>query len=165
MVRRTAVIQSAILSELMQQGPCTLETLLDRLPQFSWTEIFAVVDQLSRVGRLVLRHPSRFDYEVSIGPTMQTSEQARIDNDDAGDFGSGSVDPSFQPQEEPSVAMICHRCQGLMTKEELRDWGGGRGNDWSPVFRCISCGDIIDRVILTNRERRGGAVMPRQHEG
>ena len=73
---RTATIQSAIRSELMQQGPCTLETLLDRLPQFSWSEIFTVVDQLSRAGQLILRHPTRFGYEVSVGPTRLTSEQA-----------------------------------------------------------------------------------------
>lgn len=75
-MRRTATIQSAIYSEL-QQGPCPLDTLLVRLPQFSWGEVFTVVDQLSREGRVVLRHPARFDYEVSIGPTWPISEQAQ----------------------------------------------------------------------------------------
>lgn len=77
---RAATIQSAIRSELMQQGPCTLNILLDRLPQFSWCEIFTVVDQLSREGRLVLRHPSRCEYEVSLGPPRPVSEQAHIDS-------------------------------------------------------------------------------------
>ncbi len=54
--------------------------------------------------------------------------------------------------------MICKRCQGLMTQEELRDWGGGKGSDWSSAFRCIPCGDIIDLVILINRKR--GARQP-----
>ncbi|HWF61178.1 MAG TPA: hypothetical protein VN666_12830 [Nitrospira sp.] len=70
---RTTTIQSTIRSQLMQQGPCTLETLLDRLPQFSWNEIFTVVDQLSREGELVLRRPTRFDYEVSIDLTRPNS--------------------------------------------------------------------------------------------
>lgn len=71
---RAATIQSAIRSVLMEQGPCMLDTLLDRLPQFSWCEIFTVVDQLSREGRLALRHPSRFGYEVSIGQTRPKSD-------------------------------------------------------------------------------------------
>jgi len=47
--------------------------------------------------------------------------------------------------------MICHRCQGLMVEEELRDWGGGRGHDCSESWRCIVCGEIVDAVIRTNR--------------
>jgi hypothetical protein len=68
-------LHSVIRSELRQQGPCTLENLLDRLPQFSWSQIFTVVDQLSREGELVLRHPARFGYEVSMGSAMTMSEQ------------------------------------------------------------------------------------------
>ncbi len=58
--------------------------------------------------------------------------------------------------------MICTRCRGLMTREELRDWGGGKGNDWSSAFRCIPCGDIIDPVILKNRARGAGAATLRK---
>ncbi len=71
---RTATIQSAIRSELMRQGPCSLDALLDRLPQFTWNEIFTVVDQLSREGQLVLRRPARFHYEVSISSTRSNAE-------------------------------------------------------------------------------------------
>jgi hypothetical protein len=78
---RTATVESAIRYELMQQNPCTLEALLNRLPQFSWSEIFTVVDQLSREGHLVLRHPSRFDYEVSIGPTHWGAKQVHAESD------------------------------------------------------------------------------------
>ncbi len=99
---RTATIQSAIRSELMQQGPCTLETLLDRLPQFSWSEIFTVVDQLSREGQLVLRHPGRFHYEVLIGSTRPPSEQAPAGGAVACDLVSGPADLSFHPREEQS---------------------------------------------------------------
>jgi hypothetical protein len=59
-------VQSAIRLHLIQEGPCTLESLLTRLSQFSWSEIFSVVDQLSREGSLVLRRPARFGYEVAI---------------------------------------------------------------------------------------------------
>ena len=71
---RTTTIQLAIRSQLMQQGPCAFEALIDRLPQFSWSEVFTVVDQLSREGKLVLRRPTRFDYEVSIGPIQSDSD-------------------------------------------------------------------------------------------
>ena len=58
-------VESAIRLHLSQEGPCTLESLLEQLSQFSWSEIFSVVDQLSREGSLVLRRPARFGYEVS----------------------------------------------------------------------------------------------------
>lgn len=70
-------VQSAIRTQLMQEGPCTLESLLTRLSQFSWSEIFSVVDQLSREGTLVLRRPARFGYEVSIGADRLLLEQAQ----------------------------------------------------------------------------------------
>ena len=73
---KTEIIQSAIRSQLMQQGACTLEALLDRLSEFSWSDIFTVVDQLSREGQLVLRHPARCDYEVSIGSAGPVAAQA-----------------------------------------------------------------------------------------
>jgi hypothetical protein len=70
-------VQSAIRTQLMREGPCTLESLLTRLSQFSWSEIFSVVDQLSREGTLVLRRPARFGYEVSIGAGRLLHETAQ----------------------------------------------------------------------------------------
>jgi hypothetical protein len=60
--------------------------------------------------------------------------------------------------------MICRRCRRLMTQEELRGWGGGKGNDWSSAFRCIPCGDIIDPVILHNRFRRAEPTILRKKQ-
>ncbi len=97
---KAATIQSAIRSQLMQQGPCTLETLLDRLPQFSWSEIFTVVDQLSREGELVLRHPARFDYEVSIGSAGPISEQAQAGGAVACGRTFIPADPAVRRREE-----------------------------------------------------------------
>jgi hypothetical protein len=70
------MVASAIQLHLLQEGPCTLESLLARFSQFSWSEIFSVVDQLSREGRLVLRRPSRCGYEVSIGTSRDVPESA-----------------------------------------------------------------------------------------
>ena len=72
----TSGIESAIRLLLSQEGPCTLESLLIRLSQFSWSEIFSAVDQLSREGSLVLRRPSRSSYEVSMGLHGVTAEAA-----------------------------------------------------------------------------------------
>ena len=70
-------VHTAVRSYLLKEGPCTLESLLTRLPQFSWSEIFSVVDQLSREGSLVLRRPANFGYEVSIGSEGAKLESAR----------------------------------------------------------------------------------------
>lgn len=61
-------VKSVIQAELLRCRSCTLEALLGGLPQYSWNQIFIAVDQMSRNGDLVLRHPTRFDYEVSLGP-------------------------------------------------------------------------------------------------
>ncbi|MEK9140236.1 MAG: hypothetical protein AAB308_04200 [Nitrospirota bacterium] len=95
---RTATVESAIRSELRQQGPCTLEALLARLPQFSWSEIFTVVDDLSREGRLVLRRPSRFDYEVSITPVQPAREQSDEGSGAEGNRRSDRGHPNGRPQ-------------------------------------------------------------------
>lgn len=105
-MRRTATVESAIRAELLRQNPCPLETLIERLSQFSWSEVFTVVDQLSRQGQLVLRHPSRFDYEVSIGPSQPTPEQFEERSDTEGNRPAGRGNPNQYPQvyEELTVA-------------------------------------------------------------
>ncbi len=40
-----------------------------------------------------------------------------------------------------------------MLAEDLRDGGGGKGDDGLPAFRCVLCGELVDPVILTNRKR------------
>jgi len=76
-------VQSAIRLHLIREGPCTLESLLTRLSQFSWSEIFSVVEQLSREGSLVLRRPAQFRYEVSIqaaSPSVQSAPMLACDH-------------------------------------------------------------------------------------
>jgi|CXWL01.1.fsa_nt_gi hypothetical protein len=70
---RTAMIESAIRMELYRNGPCALRALIKRLPQFSWSEMFAVIDGLSREGRLVLHRTADYDYEVSARPIPSAS--------------------------------------------------------------------------------------------
>ena len=70
------IIESAIRAELSHRCSCTLQVLIDRLPQFSWSGILSVVDHLSRKGTLILRHPTRFDYEVSLSQGSPVSGSA-----------------------------------------------------------------------------------------
>lgn len=70
---RTAMIESAIRMELYRNGPCTPRALCERLSQFSWSEVFGVIDQLSREGTLVLRRTAKYDYEVGARPIPEPS--------------------------------------------------------------------------------------------
>jgi hypothetical protein len=36
---------------------------------------------------------------------------------------------------------------------DLRDEAGGQIHDSAPAFHCLLCGDLVDPVILTNRNR------------
>ncbi len=44
--------------------------------------------------------------------------------------------------------MKCPRCAGLRVPEIICE-GGTR----IPAWRCLHCGDVIDRVIVLNRQR------------
>lgn len=45
--------------------------------------------------------------------------------------------------------MTCNRCGGLMSYEKFY----GQAEDYFG-WRCIVCGEIIDKVILENRSRK-----------
>ena len=47
--------------------------------------------------------------------------------------------------------MKCHRCGSVMVYERFYG-SGGNFLGW----RCISCGEILDEVILENRQARSG---------
>lgn len=62
--------ESAVILTLEEQGPCTLEVLIQLLPAFTWNQIFMAVDRLSRQGRLAIHHDARFEYVVACnGPS------------------------------------------------------------------------------------------------
>ncbi len=58
-------VASAILHILNERGCATLEALVQALPRFTWNKVFLTVDQLSREGKVILRHPTPFEYVVS----------------------------------------------------------------------------------------------------
>ena len=56
--------------------------------------------------------------------------------------------------------MICERCNGLMVREQIDDLQGMNRDLCATGYRCLLCGDLVDRVILENRSRSTGAVEP-----
>ena len=65
-LEHVAQIDLDILSELEQLGTCTFEELARALPEYTLTNVFAAVDDLSRDGRLALTRRANFDYRISI---------------------------------------------------------------------------------------------------
>jgi hypothetical protein len=61
-------VDSVICHEVTSLVSCTLDELAQRLPAYSWAQVFAAVDRLSRQGALTLSHAHCFGYVVSIGP-------------------------------------------------------------------------------------------------
>lgn len=55
---------------------------------------------------------------------------------------------------EPVRIDCCHRCGGLMVPESVHELGS---YDW----RCVSCGERIDPVILAHRQQ---VVVPAEAE-
>lgn len=50
--------------------------------------------------------------------------------------------------------MTCPRCEGLMVKERMEDLRDDTGQIAFNAWHCITCGEILDPVILSNRQHR-----------
>jgi tRNA(Ile2) C34 agmatinyltransferase TiaS len=60
------------------------------------------------------------------------------------------VKVSQSPVQREARTNRCHRCGGLMVPERLFESGSTVGSiDW----RCVSCGNRIDPVILAHRQK------------
>lgn len=66
-------IESAILQRLARRGPCTIDELTQRLPDYSWNQVFTSLDRLSRGSFLTLRRPSTFQYVVALNSQATTN--------------------------------------------------------------------------------------------
>jgi hypothetical protein len=69
-------VDSVIYHEVIGLVCCTLDELTQRLPGYSWAQVFAAVDRLSRRGTLKLSRSSRFGYVLSVysdPPQLQSS--------------------------------------------------------------------------------------------
>ena len=59
----TDVLTATILDHLSEQTVISLDTLICLMPQYTWNQIFARVDQLARCNKIVLRR-HRFVYTL-----------------------------------------------------------------------------------------------------
>jgi hypothetical protein len=62
------LIEAAILDRLRENGSCCFDEVVTTLPNFTWGEVFAAVDRMSRDGRLSLRQHGYSTYQISLGP-------------------------------------------------------------------------------------------------
>jgi hypothetical protein len=67
-------LDSIICHEVTSQVSCTFDELVQRLPAYSWAQVFAAVDRLSRQGTVTMSRTRCFGYVVSIGPDPPTSQ-------------------------------------------------------------------------------------------
>ncbi|MBI3607111.1 MAG: hypothetical protein HY207_04000 [Nitrospirae bacterium] len=59
--------------------------------------------------------------------------------------------------------MHCERCRGLMVADRFTDLLDETGQITFGGWRCISCGEIVDPVIVTNRMRTHEPSSKPQH--
>jgi hypothetical protein len=70
-------LDSVICREVTSLVSCTFDELVQRLPAYSWAQVFAAVDRLSRLGTLTLSRTRCFGYVVSIGPVPPISHSSQ----------------------------------------------------------------------------------------
>ncbi len=58
--------------------------------------------------------------------------------------------------------MNCSRCSGLMIRDDFLDLKGEAGQGWVVAWRCLICGDVLDRVILANRKTPAEPMVDRR---
>jgi hypothetical protein len=69
-------VDSVICQEVTGRVSCTFDELIHRLPAYSWAQVFAAVDRLSRQGTLTVSRTRCFGYVVSVGPAPPTPQSA-----------------------------------------------------------------------------------------
>jgi len=70
-------VDSVICHEVTSLVSCTFDELVQRLPAYSWAQVFSAVDRLSRQGALTVSRTRCFGYVVSIGPAPPTFQSSR----------------------------------------------------------------------------------------
>lgn len=54
--------------------------------------------------------------------------------------------------------MTCERCHGLMVGERICDLQGTNSDLCANGYRCLLCGNVVDKTILENRRRSMDAI-------
>ena len=73
----TPNLDSVICHEVTSLVSCTFDELVQRLPTYSWSQVFAAVDRLSRQGTLTVSRTRCFGYVVSVGPLPPTPQSSQ----------------------------------------------------------------------------------------
>ncbi len=71
-------IEEAIIEKL-RSGPRCFDDVVTGLPNFSWGEIFAAVDRMSRDGRLLLCQSGYSAYQLSLASQIAYSSSTSAD--------------------------------------------------------------------------------------
>ena len=58
--------------------------------------------------------------------------------------------------------LTCTRCGGLMVNEFYMDLPDHIGESKSPAKRCVQCGEVVDFVILLNRQQPMTTLLARE---
>jgi len=70
-------LDSVICLKVNSLVSCTFDELVQRLPAYSWAQVFLAVDRLSRQGTLTLSRTRCFGSVVSIGPDPPTRQPSQ----------------------------------------------------------------------------------------
>jgi hypothetical protein len=70
-------IEAVIVEALQRNGPCSLDDVVTSLPHSNWGEVFAVVDRMSRDGRVFLRQLGYSTYQLSLAPQFSHSQMGQ----------------------------------------------------------------------------------------
>ena len=57
--------------------------------------------------------------------------------------------------------MTCPRCKGVMVQDIFEDLHDDTGVLFFQGWRCVTCGEVLDPVIASNREARPAPMLGR----
>jgi hypothetical protein len=63
--------EAAILKTLERRGPCTVDAIINALPDYSHDQVIAVIDRLKEDGRLLFCAQTDFEKVISNRPIWQ----------------------------------------------------------------------------------------------
>lgn len=55
--------------------------------------------------------------------------------------------------------MKCHRCEGFLSREYCFDLQDGTGENGFWGLRCLQCGEMLDPLIIQNRQAQHPVVL------
>lgn len=69
-------LEFTVLERVALQAPVSLEDLMTTCSGYTWNQLFAAVDALSRRGAITLRRIDRCTYLISLGPQFSVRRAA-----------------------------------------------------------------------------------------